>query len=533
MTLFRRSWQVWGVALGLLAAVVPAEARQTGPATPPQAQQADPYVVGQARPPVAPGARLMDLTLEQAIAVALEKNLDLKVERMNAQGVDYQLQAARAAFNPQMTSSYSYNNSKAPSNVTLDGVATVTTVGQGFNGGVTQTLPWHGAAFGVNFTNNRSATNNVTARLNPSYTSNLRLTFNMPLLAGFAIDNTRNQLRTLAITRQITDLTLLSAIENLRANVRTAYWALRSAIEQIEIQQRALDLARRSLEDTRIKVEIGTAAPIEQVTFEAQVATAEQQRLNAEISWRTAELNLKRYLVTGTDDELYRTVINPTDAPRLSVQSVDIQAAVTAALAERTDIVTSLRNIESSQLSLEVTANQTKPSLQLNGGYTLAGQGGTQRSTVGGVTTILPGGYGDALRAIAGLDTPTWNFGFNFTYPLGMRAAKANYARAQLTLAQSQIRLESQKLTISTEVINAGLAVENAYKQYQAAVKSREAQERNAQAAQTRFDVGALTNFEVVTAQQTLTNARLTELGRLIAYVNAIAEFERVQKVGR
>ena len=131
-----------------------------------------------------------------------------------------------------------------------------------------------------------------------------------------------------------------------------------------------------------------------------------------------------------------------------------------------------------------------------------------------------------------GFELPTWNFGFNFTYPIGMRAAKANYARSVLLIDQSVTQLKAQELQISTQVINAGLNVENTYKLYQASIKTREAAERNANAAQVRFDNGMLTNFEVVTIQNQLTTARLGELSRLLNYINAIAEFERVQKVG-
>jgi outer membrane protein TolC len=98
---------------------------------------------------------------------------------------------------------------------------------------------------------------------------------------------------------------------------------------------------------------------------------------------------------------------------------------------------------------------------------------------------------------------------------------------------QSEASIKAQELTISNEVINAGLAVENTYKQYQAAVKSREAQERNVEAEQTRFDVGMSTNFNVVQVQNNLTLSRLSELSRVIAHLNAVAEFERVQIVGR
>ena len=85
---------------------------------------------------------------------------------------------------------------------------------------------------------------------------------------------------------------------------------------------------------------------------------------------------------------------------------------------------------------------------------------------------------------------------------------------------------------MSTAVINAGLAVENSYRQYLAAVKTRAAAERNAEAAQARFDNGMATNFEVVQLQNSLTAAQLSELTRIIAYMNALAEFERVQKIG-
>ena len=536
-----RTLQVWAaiVAFGASGTLTSmASAQEPTPATPPAAPQAqqpiERYVVGQARPPVETGKQVRELTLEEAMTIALEKNLGLQVAKMAPQSVDYQIQAARASFLPQFNSSYSYSNSKQPSNDQLDGVSSVTSVSQGYNGGMSQTLPWHGSSFSVNFQNSRASTNRFTTRLNPGYNSSVRLGFNMPLLQGFKIDGNRNQLRTLQVQRQISDIQLQSQIENLKNQVRTSYWNLRSAIEQIEIQRRALEIAQRQFEDSKIRVEIGTLAPIDTTQFETQVANAEQQLLNAQITWRTAELNFKTLLASGTDDDIFNLVINPVEQAALSVQSVDIQGAVTRALQERTDMMQARKNIESSQLSLEVSKNQTMPSLNLQSGYNLTGQGGTEKIFQGGqVVGTIPGGYSDALAAIAGFDTPAWNFGFNFSYPLGMRAAKANYARAQLGLEQSLAQLKAQELSISTEVINAGLSVENTFKQYQAAQKAREAAEKNADAAVTRFDVGMATNFEVVQAQQQLTTSRLSELSALIRYMNSVAEFERVQKVGR
>src|SRR6185503_8653708 len=138
-------------------------AQTQGPAAsvpaPIQAQATDRYEVGQARPPIVEGSKLRELTLDQAYAIALEKNLDLKSARMNPQLVDYQLQGARAAFLPTFNSDYSYRNSQSPSNNALEGVANLTNTTQGYNGRWNQTLPWYGTTFSAQFTNGQSATN--------------------------------------------------------------------------------------------------------------------------------------------------------------------------------------------------------------------------------------------------------------------------------------------------------------------------------------------------------------------------------------
>ena len=80
----------------------------------------------------------------------------------------------------------------------------------------------------------------------------------------------------------------------------------------------------------------------------------------------------------------------------------------------------------------------------------------------------------DGLEAIWGRDTPTWNVSLNFSYPIGMKSAKANLERARLQLRQTDLALKDQELTIVTQVTDAGLTVTDTYLQYQAAQRSRE-----------------------------------------------------------
>jgi outer membrane protein len=532
-----RIWnvKVWVLVVAVLA-MTPMVSAQTASNTAGvglQAQQVDRYIVGQAKPPETPGAPIKELTLEQAIQIALEKNLNLQVAKLNPQIQDYNLQSARAAFATTLTATTTYSNATTVSTNILDGVtgtSTLAQVNQGYNAGVSQPLPWYGGTVSANFTNSRNSSNSVNLTRNPNYTSSLRFSYLQPLLVGFQTDNPRTAIKTAQVTREVTDLQLYSTIENLKASIRTSYWALRSTIEQIEIQKRSLALANRLWEDNKTKVQIGTMAEIDVLTSETQVASGEQALLNAQIQWQSAELAFKTLLAGGRDDELFKSTINPVDQPAMfDKPNVDIPGAIQNALAARADLKQAQKNLQITDLNLQVTKDQTKPQLNLTTSYQSAGTGGNQLGKNGVV--LVQSGYFDAVTGISSFNQPTWTLGFNFNYPIGMMAAHANLAKSQLTQQQQQVQLKVTELTVATDVTTAGLAVQNTYLQLQAAKKTAEAAAKNAEAEQTKFSVGLSNNYNVATAQQNLTTSLLTELAATINHLNAIAQFDLVQRV--
>jgi len=517
-----------GTTLSAQQPTIPGQQQQpvaTAPLT--QMPAVDKYVVGAAKPPEVPGAPSIDLSLDDAIAISLEKNLDLQVQKLNPAIQDYNLVRLNAVFRPTLTSSFQQNHSSTPSTNTLDGVATDITQRQNYSAGYSQNLPWQGGAFSATFSSGRTGNNVVTNTHNPSFTAATNFNYTQPLLMGRTIDSNRNAIRVQEITRQITDITLLAAIENTKANVRTAYWALRQAIEAIEINNRALILANQLLENDKVQLQIGTMAGIDLAQPEVAVASSMQQLVNAKITWQQAELALKRLLVNGKDDDLYRRTINPTEQALLGAEpTVNIDGAVQSALANRTDIQTAKKGIDSSVLSLEVTKNQVMPSLNLSAGYTMNGQGGP--SLQQGVLT--PGGYFNALSALT--SNPGWNVGLNFSYPLGLSSARASLSSAQLQLDQSKAQLKVTELTVATDVTQAGLNVQNSYQSYLAAKAASDAQQTATDAEQTKLNVGVSNSYNVVQQQNALTAARLTELRALITYINAVADFEKKQRIG-
>jgi outer membrane protein len=512
------------------ALVLPVALSGQVPDEPPEVQL-QPYEVGDALPPELPGRPLVTMTLQEAIDRALENNLDLQSARLNPQMQDRSLDAARAAFTPSLSIQSGYNSQTQLATSDLDGGLRTTTDRMNINTSFTQPVPWYGGQFSTSFNNARTSTNNEFAIRNPSYSSSVTLSYSQPLLSGRRTDNQRTQLETQQIQRDIVDVQLNNQIATLTDQVRVAYWNLLAQVEQIEIQRRSLMQAQQLLENNQIRVDLGTLAEIEVFQAEAQVASAEQSLLNAEIQWRNQELAFKRLLVGGAAEPLLNQTIHPVELPTFEPVQVDIDAAIETALRERTDMQLQRQQRAISQLNLAVTEESRLPNLNLTASYSLSGVGGDLFDRQTGQVQ-QPGGYSDGLRSIADLDAPAWNLGLNFSYPIGTNAGRANAERAQLQLRQTDLALQSQELAITTEVTNAGLAVDNTFLQLEAARRNREAAERSLEAELTRFNVGVSTNFQVVTAQNSLTSARQQELQAIIAYANALENFERVQRIG-
>jgi outer membrane protein TolC len=501
-----------------VAARAEADAEQTRPTAPP--------------PP--PGTQV-DLTLQEATTRALERNLELAVERLNPQTFDLNIARIQAAYRPTATSQYGHRAVVQPPTNQLNGGNIVQNDTSTYNAGISQAVPWGGGNVQFQFNNNKQVTSNIFANFNPTFTSNFNLQFTQPLLRDFLIDNNRQQLRVTAVNRDISEIQLRGTIATTLAAVRNTYFELLYGLEAVQVAYGSLALAEKLVEDNRSRVEIGTMAPLDVVQAEAEVATRRQAVAQAEATWRTSELALKRLIVNGTDDPLWRSSINPVDRPVFAPEPLDVEGAVRKALDARTDLEQARRQIQSNDFTMRFMRNQTLPDLDLTATYGAQGLGGTQFIRQGsglGSTVIgqIPGGFGDALRTLTGRDYPTWNLQLNLSYPIGASAAEANYARARVQLSQSAAQLRALELQVATDVTNAALQVENGLTRYQAALAARELALTRLQAEQSRFDVGLSTNFFVVQAQRDLATAQNSELRALLDYRRALVDFQRVQE---
>ncbi len=475
----------------------------------------------------------IDLTLDEAVARALERNLDLAVQRLNPQVFDLNLAQQLAAYRPTFDTNFSNNSRTNPSSTQLDGGESVVSDIVTVNSGVSQEVGWGGGRYQVNFNNNRSASTNFFSSFNPSYRSSVQASYTQPLLRGFRIDPIRQQIQVTRINRDIADIDLRQTVTNTVSAVRDAYWELVYATRSVEVQQQALDLAEALVRDNEARVEIGTLAPIDVVQARSEAAARRQTLAQAEQALATAELVLKQLIVDGTGDDYWRATLNPIDLPTLTPAPIDLEATIRRALEERTDIERSRRQLDINEVNLSSMRNQRLPSVDLTGSYQLQGQGGTRfvRSGLGGrVLTEIPGGINDAFDQLVDLDYPVWTVQLNVSYPIGPSAADAAYARAQLQTQQVQAQLRQLELQVATEITNAVLQIRAIARRIEAATAARELAEEQLAAEQSRFDAGLSTNFFVVQAQRDLSTAQDTELRAILDQQKALIELDRVQR---
>ena len=474
-----------------------------------------------------------DLTLEDAIARALERNLDIAVERLNPQVVDLTLAQQLSAYRPTFDTSLSNNSRTNPSSTQLDGGEAVVSETAVANTGITQAMAWGGGRYEVNFNNNRSTSTNAFSSFNPSYRSTFQASYTQPLLRGFVIDQTRQQIQVTRINRDIADIDLRQTMTNTVSSVRNAYWDLVYATQTLAVQQQALELAETLIRDNEARVEIGTMAPIDVVQARSEAAARRQTLAQAEQNLATSELALKQLIVSGTDDEYWAATLNPVDLPTLDPEPIDLEAAIRLALEERTDIARSRRQLDINNVNLSAMRNNTLPSVDLVGSYQLQGQGGTrfERSGLGGdVFSQIPGGIGDAFDQLFDASFPVWTVQLNVSYPIGQSAADAAYARARIQVQQVQAQLRQLGLQVATEITNAVLQIQGISRRIEASIAARELAEEQLAAEQSKFGAGMSTNFFVVQAQRDLATAQDTELRAILDQQKALVEFDRVQR---
>ena len=194
-------------------------------------------------------ARRFDLTLDDAVERALERNLDIAVQRIVPLVQDLRVAAAGAAFLPVASSGFDFNQETTPNRFVFDGGGLrgqpIVSDRGTYDVGVGQQVKWGGGRYDVTWDSTRSESTNIFSTFNPSFGANMTLQYTQPLLRGFRTDARRTQLVVSRINRDISDIDLEETVVNTLADVSLAYWDLVYARAAVDVQRQAVALAEQ------------------------------------------------------------------------------------------------------------------------------------------------------------------------------------------------------------------------------------------------------------------------------------------------
>ncbi len=454
----------------------------------------------------------IQLSLDQAVEIALQQNLGIVIERYNRTRQRLGITESLGIYDLLASADVSATDTTSPVISALDAGKSNS---QDFNFSFSQRVPT-GGDVSLGWRNGRTESNAAIRDLSTSFDSGFTFAYSQPLLRNFGRLNNEREIIIAQQNSQLSRQEFERVVTTTTQDVVNAYWNLVNARQQLVVDQQSLGLATELHDRNRIQVEVGTLAPLELVQSEAAIATREEEIIRSTAAIGDAEDVLRRLLNLPAEGGIWETPINPTTAPETERITIDVDAAIATALQERPELRSQEIQLQLAQIDAQFLKNQLKPDLNLNVNYGYSGVGLQ---------------YGDAFDQITGLDFGRWFIQLQFAYPIQNRAARAQSASANLNVERVQAQLEEQRTLITTEVRRAARAVETAAKQIDAARTSVRFQEQSLDAERKRYENGMSTSFQITQIQEDVTQARRNEVQATINYRTSLAEYYR--SVGR
>ena len=456
-------------------------------------------------PPAQAEKRELELTLADAVQLAVQHNLDIEQERFGPQIARTDVETARAAFDPVVGAEASVSQTQSlPRAATSNSNLRIEPFAK--NGELTPFLRHRvitGGNYELRFMNTRDETN-LASIVDPQYESSLDLTFTQPLLRDFGIAVNQAPIRRAEKGEAIARQRVIQAILDVVFQVQQRYWEMVFRLQDLEARRESQTLAQDFLAENRIRVELGTLAPIELVQAETQVKLREEDVIVAEAAVHEAEDALKEVLNIPDMLGSWNIRLRPSDKPTYQhLSSMAVEDKLREALLQRPDIIESQLTVESREIARDEALNQRLPRLDF---------------LARGRLDAFGGDAGESLSDLPDATGYHWLFGLQFEYPLGNRAARNNVSRRKLELRQALVAQRRLQLAIVREVRQAIRGIETASKRVEVTRVASRLARTQLEAEQEKFRLGLSTSFRVLEFQRELTDARTSETQALSDY---------------
>src|SRR5207247_4765835 len=423
-------------------------------------------------------------------------------------------------FDPSVSVNFSLDHNTTPLNtLQVAGVPRVNTTSTAITTSYTQMF-----SGGTSFTYNLNAIRqNSTQNLlyNPAVISRFTVGINQPLYNGRgALPNQRfimvakNNMRTSdELVRQQVTATVVQ--------VENAYWNLAAASEAVSAAERNLEVAQRLDDDTKTRLAKGTVAPIELATTASAVAAAQRDLIIARTQFQLEETQLKRMLSKKIDAELDAAGIEATDElPEPNPRDIpELKTALAAAFEERPELRIAKQDLANQDISVRFTLDALLPNVNVFSLYAGAGLAGDNVQASAGAGQSLFQGFSAQYPEYAG--------GVTVQMPLRNRAAQADNLRARLEQQQLQVSEQQLRQQVELEVRQAMVSVTQGKAQVEAANEALKLAGEVLAAEQSKLESGVSTIYNVILRQRDLDTARAAQISAAVTYAKALVDLHR------
>ena len=446
------------------------------------------------------------LSLKDCIQIALEHNLDVKIERFTPEIARYELNLAYARYDPVFGGSAIHRHGfEHARNDSTNRIGTRTKSDE-FRAGVVGVLPT-GLSYELGGDVSNTRITDFSGRAEDSVGA-ASIQLRQPLLRNSWIDAARLNIQVSKKLLRISELSLREQIMNSVTSVELAYYDLKLAQQRVRVQEQALNLTEELLSANRQRVEQGVLAPLDEKQAESQVASQRGVLLVAQ-RLLAAQQNVLKSLLSDNMAEWQDVLVEPTDEMTAPAAALDRQSSWQKGLTQRPDFLQARLNLERLGYLLKFNRNQLYPQLDLVGSYGFSGAG-----------REYAGVFGDIRRR----DSPSYSFGAVVSIPLGNSTARNNYKISKAEQQQALVKLKKLEQDIMLQIEDAVRLAQTNFERVGTTRLAREFADVALQAEQTKLENGRSTSFFVLQLQRDLTAARTAEIQALADYNKALAQ---------
>ncbi len=453
----------------------------------------------------APPPAQMEITLEESRAMALENNLELKVQLISPTIAAEQLSAEEARFEAALFSNLSYSKTDTPTSTMLTGSRVDSS-----NMDLGVRLPLRtGGTLTFDLADYRVKTNNVFSTLNPAYASDLSVSLSQPLLRGGGVRANTHAIRIAAYDRQIAEAQTKLEVIRVIAAVDRLYWRLYAARRELEVRKQQYDLAKAQLEQARRFVDSGQRSQVEITRAEAGVASRLEAIIVAENNLRDTERDLKRAMNRPDLEMDTATILIPATPPDPVRYELDPNALLRTAMESRMELLELELRIAQDISTVDYMKNQALPLVTMDYTYNINGLGPTRDKSF------------DLLTDKRFEDH---RLGLQLLVPLGNAAARSRLRQAFYQRRQRIASRANRQTLIKLEVLNAIDQLEANWQRVLAGRQRTILEARLYEAEKRQFELGLRTTTDVLQAQANYADAQSAEILALAEYQIALVD---------